>query len=75
MFNQLDSDREIQSFYTFFYLIWLLEWMLRVGVVGKIHPLEPIYQSVITPGEEYAWIVLFLLSLFLMISLFKVKTQ
>ena len=59
----------------FFYLIWLLEWILRVGVVGKIHPLEPIYQIGITPGQEYAWIALVLLSLFFMISLFKVKTK
>ena len=37
--------------------------------------LEPIYQNGITPGQEYAWIVLVLLSLFFMISLFKVKTK
>jgi len=64
-----------KAFIPFFYLIWLLEWILRVGVIGKIHPLEPIYQTGITPGQEYAWIVLVLLSLFFMISLFKVKTK
>ena len=64
-----------KAFMPFFYLIWLLEWILRVGVVGKIHPLEPIYQNGITPGQEYAWIVLVLLSLFFIISLFKVKTK
>ena len=63
-----------KAFIPFFYLIWLLEWILRVGVVGKIHSLEPIYQTGITPGQEYAWIVLVLLSLFFIISLFKVKT-
>jgi hypothetical protein len=52
-----------------------LEWILRVGLVGKIHPLETIYQTGITPGQEYAWIALVLLSLFFMISLFKVKTK
>ena len=62
-----------KSLISFMYLIWLLEWTLRLFVVGVLHPLDPVYQDGVTPGVVTAPYVALLLLLFFVLSLIKSK--
>ena len=62
-----------KSLISFMYVIWLLEWILRLFVVGALHPLGPVYQDGVTPGVVTAPYIALLLLIFFVLSLLKSK--
>lgn len=58
-----------RSLLSFMYLIWLLEWVLRITLISSWHGLDDSYRTAPTPGVIYAPYVLGLLSIFFVLSL------
>ena len=58
-----------KSLIPFMYLVWLLEWFLRVTLISYMHGLDSIYKTGSTPGADYAPLITILLIIFFMLSL------
>ena len=58
-----------KSLVPFMYLIWLLEWLLRITLISYMHGLDTIYTTGSPPGSDYAPLVAVLLIIFFMLSL------
>ena len=58
-----------KSLIPFMYLIWLLEWLLRITLISYMHGLDSIYKTGSTPGADYAPLITILLIIFFMLSL------
>lgn len=55
------------------YLIWLLEWVLRITLISSWHSLDDSYRTAPTPGAVYAPYIAGLLAVFFALSLKKIK--
>ena len=62
-----------RSLLSFMYLIWLLEWLLRITLISSWHGLDDSYRTAPTPGAVYAPYIAGLLAVFFALSLRKVK--
>ena len=51
------------------YLISLLEWVMRIIIIQPLKGLDEIYKNGITPGSEYAPVIVMLLGIFFLLSL------
>ncbi len=58
-----------KSLIPFMYLIWLLEWILRITLISYMHSLDAIYKTGPTPGADYAPLVIIFLIIFFILSL------
>ena len=58
-----------KSLISFMYLISLLEWVMRIIIIQPLKGLDEIYKNGITPGSEYAPVIVILLGIFFLLSL------
>ena len=58
-----------KSLISFMYLISLLEWVMRIIIIQPLKGLDEIYKNGITPGSEYAPVIVMLLGIFFLLSL------